>query len=344
MTENVAEMEIIEQVQEDTNDDVVYKEIKDPYGFIYITTNLINGKRYLGKRTFTSDWKYYFGSGTLFKKALKLYKKHNFTRDIILICYSEDELNNAEYELSVYLDVVQSPDWYNLEYGGRGGGSGRIITPEMRQKMSEAHKGEKNHFYGKHHTEEAIKKISEASKNRTLSDETRKKISEAVRGKNHPLYGTSPSESTRKKISEGNKGKHSGEKSHWYGVRKYGPDNPNYGNHLTDEAKRAIGVAHSGINSKIAVRVYCIELDEIFISAKAAGEKCNSIGTSIIKCCRGKLHSSGTHPITKEKLHWKYVFDQQCDDGTIIQGAITLGYITEERVNNYLKELKTRKE
>ena len=46
-------------------------EIKNPYGFIYITTNMINGKRYIGQKKFCNRWKTYLGSGTLLIKALK---------------------------------------------------------------------------------------------------------------------------------------------------------------------------------------------------------------------------------------------------------------------------------
>ena len=40
--------------------------IENPYGFVYITTNLVNGKRYLGQKTMNSyrNWKDYLGSGT----------------------------------------------------------------------------------------------------------------------------------------------------------------------------------------------------------------------------------------------------------------------------------------
>lgn len=51
--------------------------------------------------------------------------------------------------------------------------------------MSETQKGlqagEKHPFYGKHHSEETRKKMSEANKN--PSEETRKKMSEARKGK-----------------------------------------------------------------------------------------------------------------------------------------------------------------
>lgn len=54
------------------------------------------------------------------------------------------------------------------------------VTDEARKKMSEAHTGEKNHFYGKTHSEETRKKISEAASN--MSEETRKKMSAAKQG------------------------------------------------------------------------------------------------------------------------------------------------------------------
>lgn len=42
----------------------------------------------------------------------------------------------------------------------------RTHTEETKQKISEAHSGEKNYFYGKHHTEETKQKLREAAKKR----------------------------------------------------------------------------------------------------------------------------------------------------------------------------------
>ena len=52
---------------------------------------------------------------------------------------------------------------------------GKKHTEETKRKMSEAHKGENNHNYGKHLSEETKKKISENHAN--------------VKGENHPMYG-----------------------------------------------------------------------------------------------------------------------------------------------------------
>ena len=57
-------------------EDIIIKEIFDPYGFIYITTNMGNGKRYIGQKIFNRSWKKYLGSGTRFLKAKKIGRAH----------------------------------------------------------------------------------------------------------------------------------------------------------------------------------------------------------------------------------------------------------------------------
>lgn len=95
-------------------------EINEPYGFIYITTNLINGKRYIGQKKFDSGsrWKSYLGSGYHLRKSINKYGKDNFKRDIVDIGYYEDELNKKEFEWINNYDAVKSDDYYNMVDGG----------------------------------------------------------------------------------------------------------------------------------------------------------------------------------------------------------------------------------
>lgn len=101
---------------------MVNKEIKDPYGFIYIITNLINGKRYIGQRKFDDKqmWKYYLGSGVALKNAKKKYGSKNFKKEIIYVAYSKQELDKVEIEYIKLFNAIESTDYYNIAPGGEG--------------------------------------------------------------------------------------------------------------------------------------------------------------------------------------------------------------------------------
>ena len=65
--------------------------------------------------------------------------------------------------------------------------------------------GENNPHFGKPHSEEARRKISESERGKTVSSETKKKLSAAKRGEKNPNFGKPLSEEHKRKIAESHK-------------------------------------------------------------------------------------------------------------------------------------------
>ena len=65
-------------------------------GYIYKTTNLENGKVYIGKHLATKHEPSYLGSGEILLKAIKLYGKENFYNEILDTSESVEELDRLE--------------------------------------------------------------------------------------------------------------------------------------------------------------------------------------------------------------------------------------------------------
>lgn len=116
------------------------RTILDPYGFIYVTTNWVNGKRYVGQRKFKNKWQKYLGSGTILKRAIKKYGKESFSVSIIDIAYSKEELNNKEKQWIFELNACSAEDYYNMTYGGDGGNTICNYNELQMQELSRRHK------------------------------------------------------------------------------------------------------------------------------------------------------------------------------------------------------------
>lgn len=115
--------------------------------YIYKTTNNINGMQYIGKHHGELNDSY-LGSGKILKLAIQKYGKENFSKEILYINKSEEENQEKEkYYIKLY-NAVESPCFYNIHEGGGGGNTTAGYTEEqkadLRKKLSELHKGEKN--------------------------------------------------------------------------------------------------------------------------------------------------------------------------------------------------------
>jgi len=86
------------------------------------------------------------------------------------------------------------------------------LSEETKQRIVESTTGERNHMFGKAHSDETKAKISASKKGqgtgRKLSEETKRKIAEGVKGKPSPMKGRKMSEEAKRKISEANKRRH----------------------------------------------------------------------------------------------------------------------------------------
>jgi len=89
-----------------------------PYN-VYMTINLVNGKRYVGQSRYNR--KTYFGSGILITEDIQKYGKENFLKGIICFCSSKKDMDKKEkYYIQKYKTKVEFGG-YNLSNGGEGG-------------------------------------------------------------------------------------------------------------------------------------------------------------------------------------------------------------------------------
>jgi hypothetical protein len=84
---------------------------------VYLTTNLINGKKYIGSDS--NNNKYYYGSGVNLKQAIKKYGKSNFKKQILWDGPVEYVREMEEYWCE-YFDVENNQMFYNATNKGMG--------------------------------------------------------------------------------------------------------------------------------------------------------------------------------------------------------------------------------
>jgi hypothetical protein len=104
--------------------------IGDNYGFVYEITNIINNKKYIGKKLFyssrtkqvkgkkkrykvLSDWQTYYGSSAELTKDVLLLGHEKFERKIIHLCQSKGECSYLEAKEQFANCVMEREDYYN---------------------------------------------------------------------------------------------------------------------------------------------------------------------------------------------------------------------------------------
>lgn len=151
-------------------------------------------------------------------KAFKKYGIENFSFYIIEECENDKMSEREIYWIKELNTCIQDDgSWgYNMTHGGErlyGEDNpfyGKHHTTETKKILSDYSKqrtGEKNPFYNKHHSEETKQKISTANSGSKRSDELKQYMSIRNSGENNPFYGKKHSEETKKILSEKFKGR-----------------------------------------------------------------------------------------------------------------------------------------
>lgn len=91
------------------------------YGYIYKTTNLINGKIYIGQHKSDIFDPNYMGSGKLIHRAFDKYGKDNFIVELLVECDNREDINKCEKEQILLHHSDDINIGYNISHGGDGG-------------------------------------------------------------------------------------------------------------------------------------------------------------------------------------------------------------------------------
>jgi len=174
---------------------------------IYKITNLINNKIYVGS---TSDFIYRKYShknknnNTVISRAILKYGWNNFSFEILEYCDSELLAERENYYFNLLQPFIENNGYNILRTATSNGWLGHKHTEESKKKMSESrmglvpwnkgktglqkmsedertlrskkYKGVGNPFYGKTHTEETKKQMSEHARTRDMSHCNKKVI------------------------------------------------------------------------------------------------------------------------------------------------------------------------
>lgn len=193
---------------------------------VYMHTNNINGKKYVGMTCQKPEKRWNSGKGYInnvyFYSAIQKYGWDNFEHDVIASNLTKEEADNFEKLLIKELNLLNPNNGYNLKDGGansrpseisrvniKNAAIKRCQNEEYIKRQSEAHKwqtGANNPMHGKKHTEETKQKLREISSGKHPSNETKNKMSESHIGEKNPMFGKSHLDETKKKISDLNKG------------------------------------------------------------------------------------------------------------------------------------------
>jgi len=190
----------------DTNQDFKYT--------IYKTTNILNGKIYVGMHKTKNPNDDYLGSGKFFKRAVQKYGIENFKKEVLYIFDTPEEMFAKEKEIVNTL-FIESNNTYNIVEGGCGGFSYiNVNRKNMYGKNGDDEHGKKNLLIG-----HLLKKFLIEN---NLIDKWKSNLSKSLKEKfsrdGFHWTGKKHKEETKKKIGLKSSISQSGTKNSQYGT------------------------------------------------------------------------------------------------------------------------------
>jgi hypothetical protein len=120
--------------------EVTDEDLEGYVAFVYVITNLLDGRKYIGKKRLRfvstrtkrtakggkirrkqyreSDWKSYYGSSEELKSDVALHGSEAFRREILVLCKSLSESNYYELREQMVTDALLKPQLYYNSYVG----------------------------------------------------------------------------------------------------------------------------------------------------------------------------------------------------------------------------------
>lgn len=164
------------------------------YGYIYKTTNLVNGKIYVGqKKSEKFLGNNYLGSGKYLKCAIQHYGENNFEVKLLAEAKTKKELDELEKYYISNLNATSHDIGYNIANGAVGGDTYSNLSEEDKLLRNQKHSMTRrlnNKVYVTIHKGNDNKKIEATELNdylslgwqRGRSDDWEKKLSESHKG------------------------------------------------------------------------------------------------------------------------------------------------------------------
>jgi group I intron endonuclease len=151
---------------------------------IYISTNKMNGKSYIGQTTKKLSKRIYqhqkIKRNLPFSNAIRKYGFENFTWEIIEKCDNQEELDEMEFHYIKQYNTL-SPNGYNLTLGFGNTTTGYKYTKSQKEDISKRVSGKNNPNYG---NGDKIR----GDKNPAKRPEVREKIRQSKLGKKRPDF------------------------------------------------------------------------------------------------------------------------------------------------------------